>query len=177
MSRIWQPVPVPVPAVSPSTSTADRHRQGPEGSLTHVVAEADHRRADRRRHRGQAPGRRAAQQEPARSGAARSSPTWSPASPRATEDPRDLRYRLPRRPQGTGSGVLLGFSHPFTVDAPRASVSRSKGRRSSRLGTDKQLVGEVAANIRKLRKPRTRYKAAGHPVRGRAHPPQGRKGR
>jgi large subunit ribosomal protein L6 len=43
-------------------------------------------------------------------------------------------------------------------------------------GIDKQLVGEVAANIRKIRPPEP-YKGKGVEVPGRGHPPQGRKGR
>ena len=42
-------------------------------------------------------------------------------------------------------------------------------------GIDKQQVGEVAANIRKLRKPDP-YKGKGVRYAGRADPPQGRKG-
>jgi large subunit ribosomal protein L6 len=39
------------------------------------------------------------------------------------------------------------------VPAPRASRSPSRRDRFLRVGIDKQQVGEVAANIRKLRKP------------------------
>ena len=43
-------------------------------------------------------------------------------------------------------------------------------------GIDKQQVGEVAANIRKIRPPEP-YKGKGVQVPGRGHPPQGWKGR
>ena len=48
----------------------------------------------------------------------------------------------------------MGYSHPVLVRAPEGITFRS--RRPLRFaveGIDKQKVGEVAANIRKLRKP------------------------
>ncbi len=48
----------------------------------------------------------------------------------------------------------LGYSHPVTVQAPAGIDFAVEGStRFSVRGIDKQLVGEVAANIRKLRKP------------------------
>ncbi|MDN5795945.1 MAG: 50S ribosomal protein L6 [Intrasporangium sp.] len=48
----------------------------------------------------------------------------------------------------------LGFSHPVVVEAPDGiSFAVENPTRFSVQGIDKQLVGEVAANIRKLRKP------------------------
>jgi large subunit ribosomal protein L6 len=67
----------------------------------------------------------------------------------------------------------LGYSHPITFDAPEGITFTVDGPTKLGVqGIDKQLVGEVAANIRKLRRPEP-YKGKG--VRG-AHPPQGRKG-
>ncbi len=58
----------------------------------------------------------------------------------------------------------LGFSHPVVVDAPEGITFHvdpdSRNLRFSVLGIDKQLVGEVAANIRKIRKPEP-YKGKG----------------
>ena len=64
---------------------------------------------------------------------------------------------------GTGYRVLakgsdlefaLGYSHPITVTAPEGITFATDGPlRLSVQGIDKQQVGEVAANIRKLRKP------------------------
>jgi len=58
----------------------------------------------------------------------------------------------------------LGFSHPVVVDAPEGITfvvdPDSRGLRFAVLGIDKQLVGEVAANIRKIRKPEP-YKGKG----------------
>ena len=60
------------------------------------------------------------------------------------------------RVQARGSSVefSLGFSHPVTVTPPEGVTLRVET--PTRLvveGIDKQQVGEVAANIRKLRKP------------------------
>jgi large subunit ribosomal protein L6 len=55
----------------------------------------------------------------------------------------------------------LGYSHTITVDAPEGiSFNVEAPTRFSVLGIDKQSVGEVAANIRKLRKPEP-YKGKG----------------
>ncbi len=48
----------------------------------------------------------------------------------------------------------LGFSHPVVVEAPAGiSFTVDTPTRFAVAGIDKQQVGEVAANIRKLRKP------------------------
>ena len=55
----------------------------------------------------------------------------------------------------------LGYSHPIKVRAPDGiSFNVETPTRFSVLGIDKQRVGEVAANIRKLRKPEP-YKGKG----------------
>jgi len=55
----------------------------------------------------------------------------------------------------------LGFSHPVVVRPPSGiSFNVEAPTRFSVLGIDKQQVGEVAANIRKLRKPEP-YKGKG----------------
>lgn len=55
----------------------------------------------------------------------------------------------------------LGFSHPVIVDAPEGiTFTVEKPTAFSVQGIDKQAVGEVAANIRKLRKPEP-YKGKG----------------
>lgn len=64
-------------------------------------------------------------------------------------------------PKGTGLEFSLGFSHPVSVGAPEGiSFQVESATRFTVSGTDKQMVGEVAANIRKLRKPDP-YKAKG----------------
>lgn len=55
----------------------------------------------------------------------------------------------------------LGFSHPVVVNAPEGiTFTVETNTRFSVLGIDKQQVGEVAANIRKIRKPEP-YKGKG----------------
>jgi len=64
-------------------------------------------------------------------------------------------------PKGQGLEFSLGFSHPVQVDAPEGITFQVEGPTKFTVsGSDKQQVGEVAANIRKLRKPDP-YKAKG----------------
>jgi large subunit ribosomal protein L6 len=56
--------------------------------------------------------------------------------------------------KGSDLEFALGFSHPVLVKAPDGiSFAVESPTRFSVSGVDKQKVGEVAANIRKLRKP------------------------
>ncbi|GAA1188620.1 50S ribosomal protein L6 [Pseudonocardia alaniniphila] len=56
--------------------------------------------------------------------------------------------------KGSSLEFALGFSHPVVIEAPEGITFRVETpTRFSVSGIDKQLVGEVAANIRKLRKP------------------------
>ena len=62
---------------------------------------------------------------------------------------------------GSDLEFALGYSHPILVKAPEGiTFAVESPTRFSVSGIDKQLVGEVAANIRKLRKPDP-YKAKG----------------
>jgi large subunit ribosomal protein L6 len=64
-------------------------------------------------------------------------------------------------PKGQDLEFSLGFSHPVLVKAPEGiTFTVETATRFIVSGTDKQLVGETAANIRKLRKPDP-YKAKG----------------
>lgn len=55
----------------------------------------------------------------------------------------------------------LGFSHPVIVDAPAGIIFKVENPTHFAVqGIDKQLVGEVSANIRKIRKPEP-YKGKG----------------
>ncbi len=61
-------------------------------------------------------------------------------------------YRV--QPKGSGLEFALGFSHPVIVEAPEGiAFAVESPTKFSVSGIDKQQVGEVAANIRKLRKP------------------------
>jgi large subunit ribosomal protein L6 len=57
--------------------------------------------------------------------------------------------------------LALGFSHPVVVDAPEGiTFEVPQPTRIAVRGIDKELVGQVAANIRKIRKPEP-YKGKG----------------
>jgi len=61
-------------------------------------------------------------------------------------------YRVTAK--GSDLEFALGYSHPITVKAPEGiSFTVENPTRFAVQGIDKQQVGEVAANIRKLRKP------------------------
>jgi len=68
-------------------------------------------------------------------------------------------YRVTAK--GSDLEFALGYSHPILVKAPEGiTFVVENPTRFSVSGIDKQLVGEVSANIRKLRKPDP-YKAKG----------------
>jgi large subunit ribosomal protein L6 len=68
-------------------------------------------------------------------------------------------YRLAAK--GQSVEFSLGFSHSITVDPPAGITLTVEGNDKLTVsGIDKQAVGEVAANIRKLRKPEP-YKGKG----------------
>ncbi|MGP3927352.1 50S ribosomal protein L6 [Streptomyces sp. 8N616] len=68
-------------------------------------------------------------------------------------------YRVAAK--GSNLEFSLGYSHPILVEAPEGiSFKVESPTKFSVEGIDKQKVGEVAANIRKLRKPDP-YKAKG----------------
>ena len=61
-------------------------------------------------------------------------------------------YRVAAK--GNGLEFALGFSHPVVIEAPAGiSFAVETPTKFSVSGIDKQQVGEVAANLRKLRKP------------------------
>ncbi|MBH1935157.1 50S ribosomal protein L6 [Streptomyces sp. AV19] len=67
------------------------------------------------------------------------------------------------RVQAKGSNLefALGYSHPILIEAPEGITFKVESPTKLTVeGIDKQKVGEVAANIRKLRKPDP-YKAKG----------------
>ena len=68
-------------------------------------------------------------------------------------------YRVALR--GANLEFALGFSHPVVVEPPAGvTFAVETPTRFSVSGIDKQLVGETAANIRKIRKPEP-YKGKG----------------
>ncbi len=63
--------------------------------------------------------------------------------------------------KGSNLEFALGFSHPVVVEPPAGvTFTVESPTRFSVSGIDKQLVGETAANIRKIRKPEP-YKGKG----------------
>jgi large subunit ribosomal protein L6 len=75
-------------------------------------------------------------------------------------------YRVAAK--GANLEFALGFSHPVTVEPPEGiSFEVQSPTRFVVRGIDKQKVGEVAANIRKLRKPDP-YKGKGVRYQGEA---------
>ena len=68
-------------------------------------------------------------------------------------------YRVAQK--GGSIEFALGFSHPVLVDPPAGITLTVEGNNKVTVsGIDKQAVGEVAANIRKIRKPEP-YKGKG----------------
>lgn len=67
------------------------------------------------------------------------------------------------RTQGAGNKITmnLGFSHPVEIEAPEGiSFEVADNTKIKVLGIDKQLVGQIAANIRKVKAPDV-YKGKG----------------
>ena len=68
-------------------------------------------------------------------------------------------YRVAAK--GSGIEFALGYSHPILVEPPAGITFSIEGNTKITVsGIDKQAVGEVAANLRKLRKPEP-YKGKG----------------
>lgn len=62
--------------------------------------------------------------------------------------------------QGNNLQLALGFSHPVIVEAPEGISFIVEGQQIHIEGIDKEQVGQVAANIRKIRPPEP-YKGKG----------------
>jgi ribosomal protein L6, bacterial type len=62
--------------------------------------------------------------------------------------------------KGSVIELALGFSHPVLIDLPSGIEAKVEGQKLTLSGIDKELVGEVAARIRRLRKPEP-YKGKG----------------
>ncbi|NBW72885.1 MAG: 50S ribosomal protein L6 [Microbacteriaceae bacterium] len=68
-------------------------------------------------------------------------------------------YRVTAK--GSSIEFALGYSHPIVVEPPAGISFQVEGNNKvTVVGIDKQAVGEVAANLRKLRKPEP-YKGKG----------------
>ncbi len=67
--------------------------------------------------------------------------------------------------EGSNLNLALGFSHPVVVKAPAGITFEVNENKITVRGIDKTLVGEIAAQIRKLR-PADPYKAKGFKYEG-----------
>lgn len=68
-------------------------------------------------------------------------------------------YRVSAK--GQGISLAVGYSHPVEVDPPTGVTIAVEGNDTIKVsGVDKQLVGQVTANIRKIRPPEP-YKGKG----------------
>ncbi len=56
--------------------------------------------------------------------------------------------------------LALGFSHPVIVELPKGIEAKAEGQKLTLSGASKEQVGEIAARIRRLRKPEP-YKGKG----------------
>ena len=154
ISRIGR-LPVPIPSgVDVTINGREVVVKGPKGQLSHTVAEPiEVSRAD-----GTITVTRPSDEGEVRAlhGLSRSlvanMVTGVTEGYRKTLEIVGVGYRVQQR--GANLEFALGFSHPVTVNAPEGITLRVET--PTRLvveGIDKQQVGEVAANIRKLRKP------------------------
>jgi large subunit ribosomal protein L6 len=69
-----------------------------------------------------------------------------------------MGYRVQR--QGDNLILQVGYSHPVEVSPPPGISFEVSGNRIKVLGLDKELVGEVAAKIRRIHPP-DHYKGKG----------------
>ncbi len=56
--------------------------------------------------------------------------------------------------------LAVGYSHPVIVELPKGITAKVEGQKLTLMGIDKELVGETAARIRRIRKPEP-YKGKG----------------
>jgi large subunit ribosomal protein L6 len=70
-----------------------------------------------------------------------------------------IGYRVAK--QGNGLNLSVGYSHPVNIEAPEGITFDVEGQNKIIVkGADKQVVGQVAANIRRVRPPEP-YKGKG----------------
>jgi large subunit ribosomal protein L6 len=162
MSRIGR-LPVPVPAgVDVSIDGRDVTVKGPKGTLTHTVAEPITVARD---DDGAIVVTRPNDERESRSlhGLTRTllANLVTGVSQGYTKDLEIVGTGYRVLAKGTDLEFALGFSHPVIVQAPEGITFTVNGAtKFSVSGIDKQQVGEVAANIRKIRKPEP-YKGKG----------------
>jgi large subunit ribosomal protein L6 len=162
MSRIGR-MPIPVPSgVEVQIEGPDVRVKGPKGTLSHTLAEPI---VAERLEDGQVQVTRPDDENRSRAlhGLSRTlvanMVTGVTDGYTKTLEIVGVGYRVQAR--GSDLEFALGFSHPVHVSPPEGiTFAVETPTKFSVLGIDKQSVGEVAANIRKLRKPEP-YKGKG----------------
>ena len=164
MSRIGKK-PIPIPSgVDVTIDGSHVTVKGPKGTLEHDVPEDDHDRPRGRRARSSPVPTTSASTGRCTASPARWSPTWSTG----------VSEGFSRELEIVGVGYRAAAAGPAPARPPARLLAPGRGRRargrrvrgarsrpaSPCAGFDKQLVGQVAADIRKIRKPEP-YKGKG----------------
>ncbi|HEY3201249.1 MAG TPA: 50S ribosomal protein L6 [Actinomycetes bacterium] len=154
MSRIGR-MPIPVPAgVEVDIKGSEVTVKGPKGTLSHTVVEPIEVTREDGNLRVTRPDdeRRNRQLHGLTRTLVANMVTGVTDGYQKTLEIQGVGYRVQAR--GSALEFSLGFSHPVLVEAPEGiSFQVETPTRLHVQGIDKQKVGEVAANIRKLRKP------------------------
>jgi large subunit ribosomal protein L6 len=154
MSRIGR-MPIPVPAgVEVDIKGSEVTVKGPKGTLSHTVVEPIEVTRENGNLRVTRPDdeRRNRQLHGLTRTLVANMVTGVTDGYQKTLEIQGVGYRVQAR--GSALEFSLGFSHPVLVEAPEGiSFQVETPTRFNVQGIDKQKVGEVAANIRKLRKP------------------------
>lgn len=62
--------------------------------------------------------------------------------------------------KGNTIELAVGYSHPVLMELPKGMEAKVEGNKLTIMGIDKQMVGEIAARIRRVREPEP-YKGKG----------------
>ena len=165
MSRIGKS-PITVPGGVDVTIDGGRQHvtvKGPKGTLSRVAAGHHHGAPATTRSCSSSVPTTSARAVRCTASPARWSTTWSSASPTASAKELEI-IGVGYRAEALAPNKLrmaLGFSHPVIVDAPEGITFEVPApTRVIVRGIDKEVVGQVAANIRSIRKPEP-YKGKG----------------
>ena len=129
--------------------------QGPKGKLTQRIPPGIALRSDRRPAQGGARCARTRRSASFTAWPAALRPTACSASPKASSaSSTSSASATARSLRGKQVVFALGYSHSVVFDVPTGiDIAIEKQTHVTVTGVDRQLVGQVAANIRRLRKP------------------------